>query len=498
MKLRSTHQSYWLNDNPLKQRYEPLSGAHATEVLVIGGGITGLSVAHELLSRGHRVTVCEAEVIGAGTTGGSSGHLDAHPEGGPTALVDRLGLDDAKSFTALRLEAIRKIATRIPDRSGFAEVPAYYYTESPDRHDALRKSFDTTQQLGLRASWCDRVPVSKGASGYRLESFARIDSTKYIQSLAEQVVERGGKIFEKTCVAGVSEDNPTMLVAPGGTVHFEHVVCAVHCNHTSSMRLYFETPAYQSYCLVAKVVNPPLDGLFWDDDEPYHYTRRVGRLDENLVLIGGEDHRTGVGDGVDAQYELEKWLRARYEVQSVISQWSAELFEPTDGLPLIGQVAGSKNVWIATGLSGIGLTVGTASATLIANAIEQRPTTSLLEKLSPQRFGLSKVSQMIGEQMSALGSYAERVLPAELVNPEDLLPGEGAVGKVDGQFVAICRDRDGCEHRVSPVCTHMGGVVHWNEAAQTWDCPVHGGRFTPAGARLYGPPTDDLPDRQGE
>jgi Rieske Fe-S protein len=176
--------------------------------------------------------------------------------------------------------------------------------------------------------------------------------------------------------------------------------------------------------------------------------------------------------------------------------WSAELFEPTDGLPLIGKVAGKENVWMATGLSGVGLTLGTAAATLIADGIEQRPDTSLTEKLSPTRYGLSKISQMIGEQATALGNYTERILPASSVEPADLLPGEGAVGKRNGAFVAACRDQAGCLHQVSPLCTHMGGVVHWNEAAQTWDCPVHGGRFSPNGERLYGPPSENLGDRE--
>jgi hypothetical protein len=52
---------------------------------------------------------------------------------------------------------------------------------------------------------------------------------------------------------------------------------------------------------------------------------------------------------------------------------------------------------------------------------------------------------------------------------------------------------DGVEHVVSPVCPHLGGIVNWNQADRSWDCPLHGSRFAPDGTRLEGPATDDLP-----
>ena len=230
--------------------------------------------------------------------------------------------------------------------------------------------------------------------------------------------------------------------------------------------------------------------------EPYHYTRRVGTLDENLILVGGCDHRTGAGDECQAQHSLERWTRERFAVQEILAAWSAEFFEPTDGLPLIGRVAGKENVWIATGLSGIGLTLGTAAGELLAEQIAGEPTQALAERLSPKRLGLSNVRNLVSEQATSAGNYAERITPAEKIDVQGLQPGEGAVGKVDGQFVAVCRDRDGCEHRLDPVCAHMGGVVHWNEVAQTWDCPVHGGRYQANGERLCGPPLHGLKSKE--
>jgi glycine/D-amino acid oxidase-like deaminating enzyme/nitrite reductase/ring-hydroxylating ferredoxin subunit len=488
---RSIHQSVWVRTNPLKQRFDSLSGTHTTEVLVLGAGLSGLSVALELLGRGHQVAICEANVIGAGTTGGSSGHLDAHPEMGPQQLIDQLGEDAARRCVRWRLDAIDAIEQRAAEQCDFVRVPAYFYSEDSDAEDKLNKEYAAAARLGLDVSASVRVPLPHAKTGYRLQNMARIDCMAYLRRLTELVVAAGGTIFENTVASGPTEKSPTSLAAGKGKFNFKHVVCAVHCNYTAAFRIYFQTPAYQSYVMAVRTKHELEDALYWDDQSPYFYTRRMSSRDANAILVGGCDHRTGSGHEAEALGKLEAYIRERFDVVEVISAWSAELFEPSDGLPMIGKVPNKENVWIVTGLSGVGLTWGTAAGKLIADQIDGRDI-PLQGELSPGRFGISGTPTTVVEQAKSVANYAERVLPAENLDDRHFAPGEGAVGKLNGEHVAICRDRDGCEYRHSPLCTHMGGVVHWNEVEQTWDCPVHGGRFAADGVRLYGPPEDRL------
>jgi len=487
-----THNSYWVRQNPLAAKYPILTGAHETDVLVVGAGITGLTTALELAKRGRRVTVCDSSVVGAGTTTGSSGHLDAHPEMGPKQLLDKLGLDLAREYVKMRLRTIQRIQSIAGDSCDCVSIPAYQYSENLSDQASLHDDMEAGKEIGLNATWADIIPIPKAKVGYKIDGMARIDSSLYLQQLAIAAVQQGVQIFENSLVKGSSEENVKTLQVGEGEVHFEHVVSATHSNFTPALHIYAATPAYQSYVLTARVSEPLPDALFWDSSDPYFYVRRTRSDEGRLIMAGGCDHRTGAGDEMKSAQRLEQWVRERFHVLEITAQWSAELFEPTDGLPMVGKAFG-ENMWVVTGLSGVGLTEGTAAATLLADLMAGIPV-PLADSLSPSRFGLSQPLQWLREQAVSAMDIAERILPAATVDPNTLKLGEGAVGKLEGEHVAVCRDRSGCLHQRSPICTHMGGVVRWNEVEQTWDCPVHGGRFSATGERIYGPPQDPLED----
>ncbi len=487
---RGIHHSYWIQQRPLEARFDALANKVKTDVLVVGGGITGLTTALELARRGKRVVVCEASFIGAGTTSGSTGHLDPHPETGTTALIKKLGIEDARAYTDARREAIRRIGEIAAGQCDWTAVKAYQYSELDKDAANLREEMEAAIRLGLRTAWVDTVPIPKARLGFELQDCARIDIGHYLQQLTQAVVQAGVKIYENTLIKVDGKENLHSLEGASGEVEFEHVVVATHSNFTPLLRTYAATPPYQSYVLTARVGSPLPDALFWDSSDPYFYVRRVNSVETRLIMVGGCDHRTGAGNETEAAERLVQWVRERFDVSEITAQWSAELFEPTDGLPMIGKAYG-ENMWVATGLSGIGLTQGTMAASMIAKLIDGHEV-QLAERFSPQRSGMGEPVHWIREQVVSGADLAERVLPAPAVNPNELMRGEGAVGKLDGKHVAICRDQKGCLHQHSPICTHMGGVVHWNPVEQTWDCPFHGGRFAADGTRIYGPPQDNL------
>jgi nitrite reductase/ring-hydroxylating ferredoxin subunit len=255
---------------------------------------------------------------------------------------------------------------------------------------------------------------------------------------------------------------------------------------------------YQSYVIAARVEDAATDALFWDDDDPYHYLRLASPHDPHLVLIGGADHKTGQpGDERERFAELEHYAAERFSIQAIEHEWSGQYFIPADGLPHVGRVPMTDHTFIATGFAGTGLTWGTVAGTLVARLMlgERHP---LEEALAPGRLTLVASAQsVIAEGLDVLQRFAlDRFPGKEEIADEQVAPGTGQVAWSQGRQVAIYRDPAGATHRFSPVCTHAGCIVHWNQAEHTWDCPCHGGRFSAEGRRFSGPPVRDLhPDR---
>ncbi len=166
----------------------------------------------------------------------------------------------------------------------------------------------------------------------------RFHCMAYLERLLQIFLEKGGELFEHSVASGPVGENPTQLDVGDAKIQFEQVVCAVHCNYTDAKRIYLQTPAYQSYVLTARVRNRCSDALFWDNSDPYFYTRLVNSKDPSLILVGGCDHRTGGGDPIASTDRLREFVTQRYDVEEIVCGWSAELYEPVDGLPIIGQV----------------------------------------------------------------------------------------------------------------------------------------------------------------
>jgi nitrite reductase/ring-hydroxylating ferredoxin subunit len=209
------------------------------------------------------------------------------------------------------------------------------------------------------------------------------------------------------------------------------------------------------------------------------------------LIIGGEDHKTGARKDTRTCFSaLEAYARERFDVQSIEYHWSAELLDPADGLPYIGKIS---NVYVATGLSGEGLTLGTLAGQLISDDILGREN-SCAKILNPNRVKpVASAASFLSENVdTALHWIGDRLSPSDDAALVQLQPEHGVVIQYEHQKVAAYRDNKGEVHLMSAVCPHMGCIVDWNTAEQSWDCPCHGGRFDCKGALLNGPPMHDL------
>jgi Rieske Fe-S protein len=252
--------------------------------------------------------------------------------------------------------------------------------------------------------------------------------------------------------------------------------------------------ANRSYMLAARLSTAAVPhGLFWDTDEPYHYIRTALHDRGPVLMIGGEDHRTGTDGEHEALQRLETYARERFAIEAIVQRWSGQIMEPVDGLPYIGPRDAGSSVYLAGGYAGNGLTFGSVAAQVISDMIRGIGS-PYAELYAPDRMLAARQwAKYAAQNLPAAWTLVSDLLPyAFTTSLDDLKPGEGRVVRLNGAKVAASRDSTGRLHVVSPTCTHMGCDVAWNVLECTWDCPCHGSRYAPDGQVIHGPATAGL------
>jgi nitrite reductase/ring-hydroxylating ferredoxin subunit len=285
--------------------------------------------------------------------------------------------------------------------------------------------------------------------------------------------------------------------ANGATVSAKSIVVATNTPVNDLFAIHTKQAAYQTYVIGARVARGSVTkALYWDTPNPYHYVR-IQDLDESfdLLIIGGEDHKTGQADDADARFaDLEKWSRERFPLQEIVYRWSGEVMEPIDGLAFIGRnPLDDDNVYIATGDSGNGMTHGTIAGILISDLIAGRE--NEWEKLyEPSRKTLRAFPKFAKENLNVAAQFVDLVTPGDVDSVNEIKPGSGAIIRRGAFKVAAYRDEAGQVHERSAICRHLGCVVDWNSLEKTWDCPCHGSRYDALGQVIQGPANADLPE----
>jgi glycine/D-amino acid oxidase-like deaminating enzyme/nitrite reductase/ring-hydroxylating ferredoxin subunit len=475
------------------------------DVLVVGGGITGLTAAYLLAKAGKSVAVLERDVrCGQIDTGHTTAHLTMVTDTRLTELVRRFGKTHAQAVWDAGLAAIAQMDTIIREHDidcAFEWVDGYLHAPvgklSHEESETFAEDAKLAVELGFDATLVDEVPFVGGV-GIRFSDQARFHPRKYLADLARAVRAHGGRIYGHSAAEEFS-DEPLSVKANGHTLTCADIVIATHNpiigvgSSASATMLQTKLALYTSYVVAGRVPRGTVpDALFWDTADPYRYLRLQPHSDHDLVIFGGEDHKTGqVSDTVDCYERLECALVALVRDVSLTHRWSGQVIETADGLPYIGQTAGHQ--YAATGFAGNGMTFGTLGAMIASDAILGR-SNPWAELFDP---GRAAIRRGLWDYVTENADYPyylirDRFAGAEGRSLRSVRRGEGKVIELNGNKVAAYRNPSGATTLRSAVCSHMGCIVGWNPAERTWDCPCHGSRFAPNGDVISGPAESPL------
>lgn len=470
------------------------------DVAIIGGGISGVSTAHRLQKSGKDCVLLEAFNIGFGTTGGTTAHLNNFYDTTYAEAISKFGLKDAKLLAESAKEAMHIIEGNITENNiscDFEKKSAHLFALDDKQKKELEEMMQGSEKVGHTM-----IPIEKISfpipfvKAVEIPGQGQFHPIKYINALSHIFLNSGGTIVENCrCESHSEEGEFITLNTSKGIIKAKKVVYATHIPPGIS-RLHFTNSPYRSY-VIAFILNNDNsypEELGYDLMDPYHYYR-VQEVDgEKLLIAGGEDHKTGHSEDTGECFSiLENYVREYFDVDVVKYSWSSQYYEPVDGLPYIGEMPGSKNIYVATGFRGNGMMFGSLSSKIISDLILTE--NSEYEKLfNPSRVDpIAGFTEFVKENVSVVTDFIKDKLFVEKVTSlSEVNDGEGKVVKYEGDSYAVYKEKEGKVHLLKSTCPHAKCEVRWNSAETSWDCPCHGSRFGIDGAVLTAPSVTGL------
>lgn len=462
--------------------------ASLVDVAVVGAGFTGLTTALLLARTGRRVAVVEARHVGAGASGATTAKTSLLQNTRLTDLADQHSPEVAAQYLAANrhgLEWLTEFCTAhdVP----VERTPAVTFATTDDGADAVRREYELARELGLDVE-LDEHPGEEFAThaALRLPEMLQLDPADLLVALCRALTEAGGTITDHTRVTGI---DGTTLRTDAGDLRAGQVVLATASPILDTGRVTMSLSPERSYLGAYEVTGPLPEGMYISAESPTISVRAAaGRL-----LVGGQGHPTGQETRTQERLAaLDAWAEHHFPGARRTHGWSAQDYHPVGGVPVVEKL--SDGVVFAGGYSKWGMAAAPAAAHMLVNLLDGR---------EPETFGDTTLSGTAGTTATTLAKaaghaaahLARAVTGGDTRGPDDsstLDEGDAATGRAGARPVGeAVVDAKTC--RVSLLCTHMGGPLAWNEAEQSWDCPLHGSRFTPEGRVIEGPAVKDLP-----
>ncbi len=472
-------------------KFSPLRKNISVDVVIIGGGISGMTIAYMLANSGKKVAVVEDGWLGSGETGRTTAHISYQLDMDYSELIKIHGEEKAKIVADSHKQAIDTIESIVKKEGidcDFERLDGYF---SGNRKD-LKNELKAMHSLGFHEVRPVNSPINSAKKSCLLFPWqAQFHVIKYIKGLANAFIKNKGQIFTGTHAEKIDENG--IQTEKGFKINSKHIVVATNAP-VNENSLYMKQAAYRTYVLAALIPKNSVSRiLLWDTEiRPYRYIRIKDYNESSDILIaGGEDHRTGQkNDGRKRYLALETFARKLFPmIKKITFRWSGQVLESNDGLAFIGKNPGSEKIYVATGESGNGMTYSVIAGILISDLIFGRKN-PWEEIYNPGRKSVFMTKRFFQETVKTAEQYIDW-LKIENVYPK-MKKNEGTILQAGLKKIAAYKDRKGKMHLHSAVCPHRGCIVQWNDSEKSFDCPCHGSRFTAEGDVVNGPANKGL------
>jgi glycine/D-amino acid oxidase-like deaminating enzyme/nitrite reductase/ring-hydroxylating ferredoxin subunit len=478
------------------------------EAVVVGAGITGLATALLLAREGIDVAVLEAGEVAQLASGANTGKVSLLQG----TRLSTLRAHHPASLVRAYVEANRDGQDWLVDFAAAAGVPltrrtAYTYAQTASGLASIERELEAASAAGLpvRRVTADELAALPfpAVGAVALDDQIAIDPDAVAAALAREFVAAGGTLHTGVRVSGVSVLPRVRVRTDHGTMRARDVVLATGTPILDRGLYFAKVSATRSLCVAFDVPGDVPEGMYLSADEPSRSIRSVtagdGPAGPARLVVGGNGHPVGREKSERAGYEdLVAWTHEHFPGAVETHRWSAQDYESHNLVPFVGVLPRARGrVRIATGYAKWGLTNGPAAALRLAaelRGIARKDRPRWMSQLGTRLTVPADIARGAAENAAVAREAvrgwadAERT-PTPVPRPAE---GEGVVAQRAGMPVGVSTV-GGATRGVGAVCPHLGGVLSWNNAECTWDCPLHGSRFAADGTRIEGPALRDLP-----
>ncbi|HRJ84207.1 MAG TPA: FAD-dependent oxidoreductase [Ignavibacteria bacterium] len=493
-------ESIWMGTFDVP-KFSMLTGNTECDVCIIGAGITGLTAAYLLLRSGKKVVIVDDGNIAGGESSRTTAHI-TNVIDDRYYIIERLHGEEAARLAAesqtAGMDLIEKIINENNIECDFTRLNGYLIFKPDENAGILETEYNACMKAGITVNIAAEPPYDKLGDYPCLEfpNQAEFHMLKYLSGIAKAVIDMGGRIYTQTHINKITDGKRAIAETKDKiTITASDIVIATNSPVSDYLAIHTKQSAYRTYVIGVKIPKDSVPhALYWDNEDPYHYVRIYKQQKDDILIIGGEDHKTGQDDDTEHRFNnLIKWTTERFPMaEHVEYKWSGQVLEPFDGLSFIGKdPENPEHVYIATGDSGMGITHASYAAILLDDLINGRKN-KWAELYDPKRITLKAAPEFIKEGFNTAVQYIDLITPPEYGEEKEIPIGTGAIMSFGKDKAAVYRDNKGKIHKFSALCPHLKCGVEWNKTESTWDCPCHGSRFEATGKVINGPALADL------
>lgn len=497
-KIPGKPTSLWI-DTTINPKFPNLTeDLHEVDVAIVGGGMVGVMSGFLLALAGQKVVILESREVLADVTGHTTAKLTFQHGLIYDYLRKNFGKGSAADYLKGNQTGLRLIDATIKEydiKCDYKTLDSFVYTEDEDILTSIKKEVEAAQELGINATFEEEIDLPFAIRGaVRFADQAQFHPRKYLFALLNIIRREGGAIYENTRVTEIEDGNICEVSTPLAKVYAKKVIVATNFPIYDEGKYFSKMEPRRSYVIATTIDQDIPLGLYYGiEKEGFRSFRSAPVNGRELFFIGGEPHKAGENDNIQRYLNLIEYAQEKFKLKTVDYHWSTQDNMPLDQVPYVGLSPDSKNVYFATGFSGWGMSSSAMSAILLTNMITGKET-SWADIFSPKR------AKPIKDYLSYNFKTFKRLVSDKRKKDEfqfltEIKEGEGRVVDVEGEKLAVFRDKEGNFHYLSPECTHKGCIVNWNNAEKTWDCPCHGSRYDRLGKVIHSPAMKDLKRR---